>query len=79
MVTEEEAENEYWPSVCAALNSIPILTWIAIRASAAAYAGFIRKVAELSELRKATMAISLSREGGDSGTVRHSRRILRGR
>jgi hypothetical protein len=32
-----------------------MLTWIAMRASAAAYAGFIRMVAELRELRKATM------------------------
>jgi hypothetical protein len=57
IVTDADAENEYlqqsanesqnprdtyWPPVCAALNKIPMLTWIATRARAAAYAGFSR-------------------------------------
>ena len=75
MATEAEAEKEYlqqsaapqsqmWsvtycPPVWAALNKIPMLTWMTTRASAAAYAGFIRTA--LTEFKKATMTRRVGR------------------
>lgn len=55
LANSRQASSTYCPPVCAALNKIPTLTWMITRASAAAYAGLIRR--ELVNLVKATMVV----------------------